>query len=82
VFITGLGFTIIPAAVASFHTKLKPMAVYYSFLAGTIYIVFLVCFGLLIPEYSIASVLVSAIILLLAQKSIPSKEKGLGISNQ
>lgn len=74
VFITGLGFTIIPAAIASFHVKLKPTAVYYSFLAGALYIIGLVCFGLLIPEYSIASVLLAALSLWVAQKLLPAAQ--------
>jgi len=38
VFITGIGFTIIPAAVASFHWKIAPRAAMASFIGGTSYI--------------------------------------------
>jgi Na+/proline symporter len=41
VFITGVGFTIIPAAVGSFHWKIKPRAAMASFVSGTVYILVL-----------------------------------------
>lgn len=62
-FITGLGFTIIPAAVASFHYNISNRAVLASFVSGIVYIGFLMVFGLLIPELSIASIVVSALFL-------------------
>ncbi len=64
-FITGLGFTIIPAAVASFHYRLSNRAVLASFLSGIIYIGLLMSFGLLIPELSIASIVVATLFLIL-----------------
>jgi len=38
VFITGIGFTIIPAAVASFHWKINSRAAMASFISGSAYI--------------------------------------------
>jgi Na+/proline symporter len=38
VFITGIGFSIIPAAIASFHVKLDQKAVVASFISGIIYV--------------------------------------------
>ncbi|MEI6455446.1 MAG: sodium:solute symporter family protein [bacterium] len=38
VFITGVGFTIIPAAIASFHWKIKSSAALASFITGTAYV--------------------------------------------
>jgi len=38
VFITGIGFSIIPAAIASFHIKLDQKAVVASFISGIIYV--------------------------------------------
>jgi Na+/proline symporter len=38
VFITGVGFTIIPAAVASFHWQIRPVPAMASFISGTAYI--------------------------------------------
>lgn len=38
VFITGVGFSIIPAAIASFHMQLKPLPVLLSFVAGILYV--------------------------------------------
>ncbi|MCB2219360.1 MAG: sodium:solute symporter family protein [Bacteroidetes bacterium] len=67
VFITGIGFTIIPAAIASFHVNLTKKAVLYSFLAGIIYIVVLILTNNLEAELSIASVGISAIVLLISQ---------------
>lgn len=73
VFITGLGFTIIPAVIASFHFKLKEVAVFSSFIAGSIWVLLLIISGNLIPEASIASVGISFITLLLVQ-IIPVKK--------
>lgn len=67
VFITGMGFTIIPAAIASFHFELKKTAVLASFIAGVCYIFILYLLDYLIPEASIASILVSALTLMIVQ---------------
>jgi len=42
VFITGIGFTIIPAAIASFHFKISSRAALASFISGTSYVITLV----------------------------------------
>jgi SSS family solute:Na+ symporter len=74
VFITGMGFTIIPAAVASFHTRLPKQAVLASFLAGILYIFILFLAGYLVPEASIASILVSALTLIIATQIYKGKQ--------
>lgn len=74
VFITGVGFTIIPAAIASFHTRLHPKAVTISFITGTAYVLILYLAGYLIPEASIASILVSAATLLIASRILRTKQ--------
>jgi Na+/proline symporter len=63
IFITGLGFTIIPAAIASFHMKLNTWVVTASFIAGCLYILILFITGNLIAEASIASIGVAAFVL-------------------
>lgn len=78
VFITGLGFTIVPATIASFHFKLKNSAVYASFISGLTYVILLVCianfqnnpmeFFKNNADLSIGSILVSFIFLLIFQK--------------
>ncbi len=50
VFITGVGFTIIPAAVASFHWKIKPVAALASFISGTAYILVLLIIATFQPH--------------------------------
>lgn len=50
VFITGVGFTIIPAAVASFHWKIKPLAAMASFVSGTVYILVLLGVAMFQPQ--------------------------------
>lgn len=42
IFITGIGFTIIPAVIASFHMKIGRKAALWSFLTGSGYVVLLV----------------------------------------
>lgn len=78
IFITGIGFTIVPAAIASFHYKLKNSAVYASFISGLTYVILLVCVANFQAEplaffkdnadMSIASILVSFIFLVIFQK--------------
>ncbi|HRY99092.1 MAG TPA: hypothetical protein P5550_08580, partial [Bacteroidales bacterium] len=75
VFITGMGFTIIPAAIASFHTRIPPVAVMASFLAGLAYIAGLYFADYLVPEASIASIAISAITLLLATQWLKFRNK-------
>lgn len=65
-FITGIGFTIIPACVASFHFNIPAKAASGSFLAGIAYIIILIFSGMMIPELAIASILVSALYLWIA----------------
>ena len=67
IFITGIGFTLIPAAIVSFHMKLNKNAALVSFMGGIIYILILFITNNLIPELSIASIVVAAIILFLFQ---------------
>jgi len=67
VFITGIGFTVIPAAIASFHFKISKRSALFSFIGGIIYIFVLILTNNLIPEWSIASILVALIVLIVAQ---------------
>ncbi|MCD4736589.1 MAG: sodium:solute symporter family protein, partial [Bacteroidales bacterium] len=67
IFITGIGFTIIPGAIATFHFRPYKHAVFASFVGGIVYILILIFTGNLIAELSIASVIVAAVILLLFQ---------------
>ena len=67
IFITGIGFTLIPAAITSFHMKLDKRAALASFIGGIVYILILLVTNNLIPELTIASILVAAVVLLLFQ---------------
>ena len=67
IFITGLGFTVIPAAIASFHFNINSKAALTSFLSGLVYIIILIFTNNLIPELSIASIVVAAIALIITQ---------------
>lgn len=64
IFITGVGFTIIPAAIASFHFKISEKAALASFISGVVYILILIGFDELIPELSIASIVVATLFLI------------------
>ena len=64
IFITGVGFTIIPAAIASFHFKISQKAALASFISGVVYILILIGFDELIPELSIASIVVATLFLI------------------
>lgn len=74
IFITGIGFTIIPAAIASFHFKMHRNAVFSSFVAGLAYIALLVVSGNMEADLSIASVLVSTLTLITFQLILKSKK--------
>jgi Na+/proline symporter len=50
VFITGVGFSIIPAAVASFHWNIRPRAAMASFIAGPAYVFILVTIAAFQPD--------------------------------
>ena len=67
IFITGIGFTLIPAAITSFHMKLDKRAALASFIGGIVYILILLVTNNLIPELSIASILVAAVVLFVFQ---------------
>jgi Na+/proline symporter len=77
VFITGVGFTIIPAAIASFHVKLNPKAVTISFITGIAYVSGLAIYASLQEspfeffkdnaDLAILSILISALTLFILQ---------------
>jgi Na+/proline symporter len=83
VFITGVGFTIIPAAIASFHVKLHPRAVTISFITGICYVVGLALYASLQEspftffkdnaDLAILSIVISAITLLILQFAFKHK---------
>ncbi len=77
VFITGIGFSIIPAAVASFHWKIKSRAAMASFISGPVYVFLLLGIATLQPhpfeffknnaDLAILSIVISTIFLILFQ---------------
>jgi hypothetical protein len=67
IFITGVGFTIIPAAIASFHFRIEKEAALASFISGVGYVLILLLTGNLLPELSVASFLVAIVFLILFQ---------------
>ena len=73
-FITGIGFTIIPAAISSFHFKILPKAALASFISGIVYIFVLIITGNLIPELSIASIIIATFFLILFQLILKTKK--------
>lgn len=79
-FITGVGFTIIPAAIISFHIKLTNQAALASFLSGVGYVAILIVTDQLVPELSIASIVVATIFLIIFQliyrKKAPNGPQG------
>jgi len=75
IFITGIGFTVIPAAIASFHFKISKIAAKASFISGIIYIMILIFTNQLIPELSIASIVVATFVLILFQLIYKNKDE-------
>jgi SSS family solute:Na+ symporter len=67
IFITGIGFTIIPAAIASFHFKISKVSALASFISGMVYMGVLIFTNNLDPELSIASIIVATITLIIFQ---------------
>jgi len=73
IFITGIGFTIIPASVASFHWKISSRAALASFISGITYVFILIAIAMFQPDpkeffkdnadLTILSVVVSAVTL-------------------
>lgn len=75
VFITGFGFTIIPACIASFHYNIPAKAATGSFVAGIVYIAALIIAGLMVPELAIASIVISTVYLVIATQILKKKSK-------
>lgn len=74
-FITGVGFTIIPACIGSFHYQIPSKAASGSFIAGILYICVLLITGFMIPELAIASIVVSTLYLIAATQIIKYRRK-------
>lgn len=75
IFITGLGFTVIPAALGSFHFRIHRQAALASFVAGVLYVLILIVSGNLIPELSIASIVVASVVLVVVQQIFKVKNE-------
>lgn len=75
VFITGIGFTVIPACIASFHFNIPSKAAFGSLVAGILYIIILLFTGLMIPELAIASIAIAALYLIIATQILKVKQK-------
>lgn len=67
-FITGLGFTIIPGIIASFHWTISSRSMVISFLSGIVYIVAVIMVGVLKIEAAVASLFVSGLALFIAHQ--------------
>ena len=77
IFITGVGFSIIPAAIASFHWKIRPAAAIASFISGPAYVFGLMVIAALQPkpmeffknnaDLAILSIVISTLFLLVFQ---------------
>ena len=78
IFITGIGFTILPAAIASFHWNIKNQAAMASFISGIVYVLILLIVAGFQPEpiqffkdnadLAIGSIVISAITLIIFQQ--------------
>ena len=66
--IAGVAFAIVPAVVARFHWEIKPLAAFASLLSGVLYVLVLILTNTIISELAVASVVVSAMVLILFQK--------------
>jgi len=75
IFITGIGFTVIPAAIASFHFKLSKKAVLASFISGLVYILILFLGNQLIAELSVASIVVATLTLIISQQIFKTRHE-------
>ena len=62
-FISSLGFIIIPAVLAAFHWKVSNKAVFWSFIGGLVYVVLLLVFNLVVPDYAVGSFVVSGLVM-------------------
>ncbi|MCF8328429.1 MAG: sodium:solute symporter family protein [Bacteroidales bacterium] len=76
-FITGLGFTIIPGIIASFHWNISSRSMVISFLSGIVYIVAVILLGFLKIEAAVASLLVSGLALFIAHQISRKKHSKL-----
>jgi len=74
-FITGLGFSIIPAAIGSFHFKLSSMSVRISLIGGILYVAILILTKTLIAEAAVASIVVATFLLFIYQLIINIRKK-------
>ncbi|MBT3207006.1 MAG: sodium:solute symporter family protein [Bacteroidetes bacterium] len=73
--VTGIGFSLIPSVIASFHWKIHNVAAFASLLSGFVYILILIITGNLMSEAAVASAIVSALVLLVFQLFLRKKTK-------
>jgi Na+/proline symporter len=62
-FISSLGFVILPAVLAAFHWNVSAKAVLWSFINGLIYVMILPVLGLVNPDFAVGSFVVAGITL-------------------
>ena len=72
--VTGIGFSLIPSVIASFHWKIHNLSAFASLISGFVYILILIFTGNLISEAAVASAIVSAFVLILFQLFLRKKQ--------
>ena len=73
-FITGIGFTVLPVAWAAFHFNISPKIAFQSVIAGLVYVLLLIIFGIFIPEFVILSFIVSGLYMFVGNRIVKKKE--------
>lgn len=74
-FITGIGFTVLPAAWAAFHFDISPNIAFQSVIAGLVYVLMLIIFGIFVPELVILSFIVSGLYMFIGNMIVKKKAK-------
>lgn len=64
----------LPAAWAAFHYNISPKIAFQSVLAGLVYVMILIIFGIFIPELVILSFIVSGLYMFLGNKIVKKNE--------
>ena len=64
----------LPAAWAAFHFNISPKIAFQSVIAGLVYVLLLIIFGIFIPEFVILSFIVSGLYMFVGNLIVKKKE--------
>ena len=73
--VTSIGFAIVPALIAAFHFRIRSNAAFASLLAGLVLVTAVIATGIIVPELTVLSLLISTTVLIAYEGTARLRER-------